>query len=289
MTDRVDPRAPGMGAVHFDTRPIAWMASRTCLTSVGYPRSRSCQRRLLREPFFGRGNGAVNHRTGAPRARRGATDLRVRCGTTARLVLGAGQSGRAWLQFIYSPTCMAATVSFIRRCTPSRASRWHRSACTSTRFICFALHAWRVARGRASRPGTARLSGDTALRCLEQLRERLGKQSGGFEESAPPSLPLKSNPHMHLLEAALAWIEVSEGAARTPWIALATEIVGLCLTYFVDANTGAVGEYFDYDWGPGRRRLGDGWSNPAISSSGHGCCLSGCRRVWSIPPHVRPA
>jgi mannose-6-phosphate isomerase len=55
---------------------------------------------------------------------------------------------------------------------------------------------------------------------------------------------------MHLLEAALAWIEVSEGAARLPWIALAREIVGLCLTRFVDADTGAVREYFDHDWRP---------------------------------------
>ena len=89
-----------------------------------------------------------------------------------------------------------------------------------------------------------------AVRCLEQLRAGWGKPDGGFEETIPPSLPLQSNPHMHLLEAALAWIDVSEGPARLPWIALAREIVGLCLTRFVDADTGAVREYFDHEWRP---------------------------------------
>lgn len=91
---------------------------------------------------------------------------------------------------------------------------------------------------------------DIALCCLRRLRRGVGKSNGGFEESDPPSLPLKSNPHMHLLEAALAWIEVSTGAAQEPWIELAREIVGLCLTHFRDPATGAIREYFDYRWRP---------------------------------------
>ena len=95
---------------------------------------------------------------------------------------------------------------------------------------------------------------DTAERCLERLRAGWGKSIGGFEESDPPSLPLKSNPHMHLLEAALAWIESSRGVSQTPWIGLARELVGLCLTCFRDPASGAILEYFDYNW----RKLGDG-------------------------------
>jgi mannose/cellobiose epimerase-like protein (N-acyl-D-glucosamine 2-epimerase family) len=104
----------------------------------------------------------------------------------------------------------------------------------------------------------------TALQCLERLRRDLGKVEGGFEESQPPSIPLKSNPHMHLLEAALEWIEVSAADHRPVWVALATELVGLCLTQFIDAQ-GAVLEYFDSRWQP--------WSE-----------FEGARHVWE-PGH----
>jgi mannose/cellobiose epimerase-like protein (N-acyl-D-glucosamine 2-epimerase family) len=90
----------------------------------------------------------------------------------------------------------------------------------------------------------------TATRCLERLRAGYGKTEGGFEESNPPTLPLKSNPHMHLLEAALEWIAAASGAARQIWVELARELVGLCLTHFRDQSTGAIREYFDYQWCP---------------------------------------
>jgi mannose-6-phosphate isomerase len=90
----------------------------------------------------------------------------------------------------------------------------------------------------------------TALLCLDRLRGGWGKVNGGFDEANPPLLPLKSNPHMHLLESALAWIEVSEGAARHPWIELARELVTLCMTSFVDPRSGAIREYFDHEWRP---------------------------------------
>jgi len=90
----------------------------------------------------------------------------------------------------------------------------------------------------------------TAIRCLERLRADYGKAIGGFEESKPPRLPLKSNPHMHLLEAALAWIDAASHAGRSAWIELARQIVGLCLTRFSDEATGAIREFFDQNWRP---------------------------------------
>jgi mannose/cellobiose epimerase-like protein (N-acyl-D-glucosamine 2-epimerase family) len=90
----------------------------------------------------------------------------------------------------------------------------------------------------------------TAVRCLERLRNNWGKAGGGFEESNPATLPLKSNPHMHLLEAALAWIEVNDGPEQRLWIDLAKELVSLCLVHFMDPATGAVREYFDHQWQP---------------------------------------
>jgi len=96
----------------------------------------------------------------------------------------------------------------------------------------------------------------TAVRCLDRLRDGWGKVNGGFDEARPPVAPLKSNPHMHLLEAALAWIEVSEGAARHPWVELAGELVSLCMRSFVDARTGAIREYFDHEWRPAEGAAG---------------------------------
>lgn len=68
----------------------------------------------------------------------------------------------------------------------------------------------------------------------------------GFEESAPRTLPLKANPHMHMLEASLAWSAVSDPDGG--WAALADEIVELCLSRFLSPETGALSEFFDGDW-----------------------------------------
>ncbi|WP_349360309.1 AGE family epimerase/isomerase [Stappia sp.] len=86
-----------------------------------------------------------------------------------------------------------------------------------------------------------------AAHLLATLRERLRHPAGGFQEDAPPRLPLRANPHMHLFEAALAWEAVTEDAA---WPALADEIAGLALARFIDAETGALREFFAADWTP---------------------------------------
>jgi mannose/cellobiose epimerase-like protein (N-acyl-D-glucosamine 2-epimerase family) len=93
---------------------------------------------------------------------------------------------------------------------------------------------------------------ETAARGLELLRQGFGKASGGFEESRPPSVPLKSNPHMHLLEAALAWIDATQQlpAAQAAWVELAQELIGLCLSRFLDPASGALREFFDACWQP---------------------------------------
>ena len=84
-----------------------------------------------------------------------------------------------------------------------------------------------------------------------QLRDRLHAELkhpvAGFEESVPRSLPLLSNPHMHLFEASLAWLEVS-GEAR--WRSMADEIAELALSKFIDPVSGGLREYYDGDWNP---------------------------------------
>jgi mannose-6-phosphate isomerase len=89
-----------------------------------------------------------------------------------------------------------------------------------------------------------------ATRLRQRLEAALKNPAGGFEESAPRSLPLKANPHMHLLEASLAWVELGSGPDQAAWNALADEIAQLALTRFIDPATGYLREFFDGDWAP---------------------------------------
>ncbi|MFT3997435.1 MAG: AGE family epimerase/isomerase [Asticcacaulis sp.] len=69
----------------------------------------------------------------------------------------------------------------------------------------------------------------------------------GFEESSPRTLPLKTNPHMHMFEASLAWIEAG---GDNVWKDIAGEIAALCLDKFLHPENGSLREYFDGDWNP---------------------------------------
>ncbi len=86
----------------------------------------------------------------------------------------------------------------------------------------------------------------------ERLRQALYthlKRSGGpgFETGLPHGPPLLSNPHMHLLEAALAWVDVGGGS---DWVALADELGELAISHLIDPATGMLHESFDYSWKP---------------------------------------
>jgi mannose/cellobiose epimerase-like protein (N-acyl-D-glucosamine 2-epimerase family) len=87
-----------------------------------------------------------------------------------------------------------------------------------------------------------------AARALRAALYRDLKRSGpGFSSGVPDALPLLSNPHMHLLEAALNWTSVGNDPG---WQALADEIVALALERFIDAGSGALRENFDEHWAP---------------------------------------
>jgi mannose-6-phosphate isomerase len=57
----------------------------------------------------------------------------------------------------------------------------------------------------------------------------------------------ESNPHMHLLEACLAWAEIG---ADPLWAVRARGLVDLAVTRFVRGDTGALGEAYGADWQP---------------------------------------
>ena len=95
----------------------------------------------------------------------------------------------------------------------------------------------------------------TALATLKGLQRRFKHPMAGFEEGAPAVLPLRANPHMHLFEAALEWIEAAPDGAQ-PWRALADEIAELSLRRFIDPHTGALHEFFAGDWSFAKGDLG---------------------------------
>ncbi len=84
--------------------------------------------------------------------------------------------------------------------------------------------------------------GDMAKAVITALADRR-LPAGGFREAAKDH-PFQSNPHMHLLEACLAWAETDDDPI---WNALVDEIISLCLTKFIDVN-GALHEFFAEDW-----------------------------------------
>lgn len=64
------------------------------------------------------------------------------------------------------------------------------------------------------------------------------------------SCPHRSNPVMHLFEAALAWIEASrqQKLDDRPWMALAQEIATLCETKLMNGPRGHISELYDAKW-----------------------------------------
>ena len=103
--------------------------------------------------------------------------------------------------------------------------------------------------------GTRRLLGseDAVARAVamrDAIGAAFGHPSGGFMSGVKAPLPLLANPHMHLFEACLAWVEAGGDAA---WGAIADRIAVLALERMIDPKSGALFEAFDEDW----NRAGD--------------------------------
>jgi mannose/cellobiose epimerase-like protein (N-acyl-D-glucosamine 2-epimerase family) len=82
---------------------------------------------------------------------------------------------------------------------------------------------------------------------LDTLRREFAHPDGGFREDREGRATLRANPHMHLLEAALAWITVDDAPA---WRQLADEMAAMGLNRFIDGHGGALHEFFAADWTP---------------------------------------
>jgi mannose/cellobiose epimerase-like protein (N-acyl-D-glucosamine 2-epimerase family) len=94
---------------------------------------------------------------------------------------------------------------------------------------------------------------ETARAAAAGLLEAAGVTTrNGFPEqrsasAAIPSAFRRQNPHMHLLEAFLAWHSADVSGC---WLELATGIVDLFKERLRDRTDGTLGEYFDEDWRP---------------------------------------
>jgi mannose-6-phosphate isomerase len=101
----------------------------------------------------------------------------------------------------------------------------------------------------AAAAGEARAEREHQSRELLALVLKSMKRAGpGFNTGVPASVPLQSNPHMHLFEAALSGCEVCSESSL--WKSLADDLAELALAKFIDSGTGALREFFDEQWNP---------------------------------------
>ncbi len=83
-------------------------------------------------------------------------------------------------------------------------------------------------------------------------------RGASFRETTSTSLPRRSNPHMHLLEAFLAWHRIT---GDVEYLHRAGRIAALFADKFFDRDNWALGEYFDENWQPLPGEKGD-WTEP---------------------------
>lgn len=107
----------------------------------------------------------------------------------------------------------------------------------------------------AGHPGALQLGQETMVFLDEHLEDR---QLTGFLETSDGGGLRRSNPHMHLLEAFLAWHEATGDRA---YLRRAARIVDLFRSHFFHADSWTLGEFFDGDWRPATETDGE-WTEP---------------------------
>ena len=120
---------------------------------------------------------------------------------------------------------------------------------------------------------------EAAPTLLDVLNSQLKRVGEGFYSGLPMRFPLLSNPHMHLLEAALAWCELSTDPT---WRTLADEI-GTWRWPVSSIRRTVYCARASMRHGPRHlvRRAGE--SSPVTSSNGHGCCCVGAPKRTAAP------
>lgn len=108
---------------------------------------------------------------------------------------------------------------------------------------------------RAGNADALRLGEETFTFLDESLEDR---NMRGFLETSQGEGLRRTNPHMHLLEAFLAWYEAT---GNRQYLRRAARIIDLFRSHFFDADSWTIGEYFDDDWKPAAGEKGQ-WTEP---------------------------
>jgi len=82
-----------------------------------------------------------------------------------------------------------------------------------------------------------------ALRSL--IERRFAAEDGGFRSSEVADGERQSNPHMHLLEACIAWSDIGADPSWARWV---DDLVQLALSRMIRPDTGALGESYTSSW-----------------------------------------
>jgi len=88
---------------------------------------------------------------------------------------------------------------------------------------------------------------ERALALRDAIERHWRGATGGFCSGEVNPERRESNPHMHLLEACLAWSEVGNDPGWAAWV---DEIADTALARFVNPASGALGESFTAEWQP---------------------------------------
>lgn len=88
---------------------------------------------------------------------------------------------------------------------------------------------------------------EAALKNYSYLERSRRNGSGGFTEIKDNKVLFQSNPHMHLFEAAVAWLKID---TSPEWKKLADELYELSTNQFIDSKTELLAEHFDQNWKP---------------------------------------
>ena len=104
-------------------------------------------------------------------------------------------------------------------------------------------------------PDAKRLGEETFRFLDDHLEDR---RLTGFMETSAGEGERRSNPHMHMLEAFLAWHAITGDRSH---LRRAARIVDLFKSHFFDADSWTLGEYFDDEWRlPGGEK--GNWTEP---------------------------